>query len=77
MTGKIIKPFQFFLALPLLFVLFVSTSLAQEVKIPSRGQGYVSDFTGLLKPADKIAITKFASELEKKTTAQLAVVTIQ
>ena len=77
MTGNILKPFQLFLALPLLFTLFVSTSLAQEVKIPSRGQGYVSDFASLLKPNDKLTIIKFASELEKKTTAQLAVVTIQ
>jgi len=77
MTGKIGKSFRLILALPLLFSLFVSTSLAQEVKIPTRGQGYVSDFASLLKPNDKLAITKFASELEKKTTAQLAVVTIK
>jgi len=61
----------------LFICLLVSSSFAQEVKIPNKGLGYVSDFAGLLKPNDKLAITKFASELEKKTTAQLAVVTIQ
>ena len=76
MIRKVVKPFKLFLALPLLFALFVSTSLAQEVKIPSRGANYVSDFANLLKPADKINITKFASELEKKTSAQIAIVTV-
>ncbi len=71
------KSFKLFLALPLFFSLLVSSASAEEVKIPTRGQGYVSDFANLLKPNDKLAITKFASELEKKTTAQLAVVTIQ
>ena len=61
----------------LLFSICVSAALAKEVNIPSRGQGYVSDFAGLLEPSDKTAIIKFASELEKKTTSQIAVVTIQ
>ncbi len=65
------------LTLPLVFSLLLSSAVAQEVKIPNRGLGFVSDFAKLLKPNDKLAITKFASELEKKTTAQLAVVTIQ
>ncbi len=77
MTKKIAKFFRLFLALPLLFSLVVSVSLAQEGEIPSRGTDYVSDFAALLQPADKMTITKFASELEKKTTAQIAVVTIQ
>jgi len=77
MTRKIVKSLRLFLAFPLLFFLFISVCLAQEVKIPSRGKGYVSDFAGLLKPADKTTITKFAIELEKKTSSQIAVVTVQ
>lgn len=65
------------LVFSLLFSLFVSSALAKEVDIPSRGQGYVSDFAGLLESSDKIIIIKFASELEKKTTSQISVVTIQ
>ena len=77
MIKKSAKSFRLFWALPILFSLFVSASSAQEVKIPARGRGFVSDFASLLKPDDKRAITKFAGELEKKTTAQLAVVTVQ
>jgi len=65
------------LTFSLFFSLLVSCALAQEVKIPPRGTGYVSDFAGLLKPNDKLTIIKFASELEKKTSAQVAIVTIK
>lgn len=47
------------------------------VDIPSRGQDYVNDFAGLLNDLDKLTITRFAAELERKTTAQIAVVTIK
>lgn len=64
-------------ALSLSGILFCSIVTAREVEsIPSRGQSYVSDFAGLLSPTDKTAITRYASELEKKTTAQIAVVTM-
>ena len=77
MTKKISKSTKFILTFSFLLSLFISSVMAKEVKIPPRGHGYVSDFAGLLKPTDKLAITKFASELEKKTTAQLAVVTVK
>ena len=77
MTRKFSRSFKFILTFSLFFSLLISSALAIEVKIPTRGQGYVSDFASLLKPNDKLTITKFSSELEKKTTAQLAVVTIQ
>ncbi len=50
---------------------------AESMPIPSRGQDYVNDFAKLLDNSDKLIITKFAVELEKKTTAQIAVVTIK
>lgn len=52
-------------------------SLALFLNIPSRGQDYVNDFAGLLNDSDKLTITRFAAELERKTTAQIAVVTIK
>lgn len=62
-------------------VIFCFSSLpllhAGEVNIPVRGQDYVSDFAQLLNSSDKATITRFARELEKKTTAQIAVVTIK
>ena len=78
MTKTFSTSFKFILAFSLFFSLLTVSALAQEeATIPSRGQGYVSDFAGLLKQADKTTITNFARELEKKTTAQLAVVTVQ
>ncbi|MCK5654864.1 MAG: TPM domain-containing protein [Candidatus Aureabacteria bacterium] len=59
-------------------VLFSSSIFARDaVHVPSRGQGYVNDFAGLLSHSDKLTITKFAAALEKKTTAQIAIVTIK
>jgi uncharacterized protein len=73
--GKISK---YLLALTFFSILFSSAIFAGgEVRIPSRGQDYVNDFAGLLKHSDKLTISNFAHELEKKTTAQIAVVTIK
>ena len=70
MTRKFSKSLKLLLTFSLFSSLLISSALAKEVQIPTRGQGYVSDFASLLKPNDKLTITKFASELEKKTTAQ-------
>jgi len=72
--GKILK---LILSSALFFGLFSYAVCAKEVDIPPRGQGYVNDFAGLLNSNDKLAMTKLAGELEKKTTAQIAVVTVQ
>jgi len=57
--------------------IFLSPLFAQDVKFPSQPEGYVNDYAGLLTAADKKAISKLALELEEKTTAQLAVVTLK
>ena len=77
MTKKSVKFLILLLPLSLLFAIFVSAASAQEIKIPARGMDYVSDFAGLLNPADKMTISKFARELEEKTSAQVAVVTLK
>ncbi|MDP8216195.1 MAG: TPM domain-containing protein [Candidatus Kaelpia imicola] len=73
--GKISK----YVLVPIFFyMLFSFMSFAGDaVSIPSRGQDYVNDFAGLLNYSDKVTIARFAAELEKKTTAQIAVVTIK
>lgn len=72
------KIFKFVLVFTLLFVFFSHVIFAaEETRIPSRGQGYVNDFAGLLNHSDKLTITKYASELERKTTAQVAVVIVK
>lgn len=48
----------------------------QEAQLPSRPQGYVNDYANIIDYSDEQAITRLASELESKTTAQLAVVTM-
>jgi len=61
-----------------LCILFSPAIFAEEtVSIPARGRDYVSDFAGLLNSSDKVAITRFAAELERKTTVQTAIVTIK
>jgi len=78
MIKNMSKISQCVLVLVFFSVLFSSAIFARDaVHIPSRGQDYVNDFAGLLNHSDKLAITKFAVELEKKTTAQIAVVTIK
>jgi uncharacterized protein len=39
-------------------------------------QGYVSDFTDVLKPASRVIINSIAEQIEKKTGVQIAVVVI-
>jgi len=66
-------------SLLLLFFCFFSSNilLAQEINIPASAQGYVSDFAGLMNLSDKGLIKKYATELEKKTTAEIAIVTVK
>ena len=73
--GKISK---YVLVLAFFCILFSFASFTGDaVSIPSRGQDYVNDFAELLNYSDKVTIAKFAAELERKTTAQIAVVTIK
>jgi uncharacterized protein len=55
---------------------FSGQTFAQFAKYPSQPQGYVSDYVGVLDPGTRQRIIAMASELEKKTTAQLAVVIV-
>ncbi|MCX7927019.1 MAG: YgcG family protein [Candidatus Omnitrophica bacterium] len=49
---------------------------AKEVSYPNP-QGYVNDFADVISAEDTALIEKFANQLEEKTTAQIAVVTIR
>lgn len=62
-----------------LFLIFLSIAVniaAKEAEIPHY-QGYVNDFARVISAADAAAIEKLAKELEDKTSAQIAVVTIK
>ncbi len=75
LSGTINKYMFFAVVLAVMF--FAGTVFVNAENIPSRGQGYVNDFADLITAGDKAEITRYASELEKKTTAQVAVVTVK
>jgi len=59
----------------LLFSLQAVTASAQETKLP-QFSGYVNDFAGILGQGTEAAISSVAQQLDAKTSAQLAVVTV-
>lgn len=78
MTKNISQISKCILVFSFLYVLFSPAIAARETgSIPARGQDYVNDFAGLLSYSDKVAIARYAAELERKTTAQVAIVTIK
>jgi uncharacterized protein len=60
----------------LLVLLFLSTGIAYAQTFPDV-QGYVNDFAQLLSPQAKLQLESQLSNLEKDTTAQVAVVTVK
>ena len=60
----------------LLLVIFSFSFLADaQVNLP-RPSGYVNDFAGVISSQDKVSLEGLFSELERKTTAQACVVTL-
>ena len=64
-------------AVCLTLILFVSAVARAEKTDQLKPQGYVSDFAGVLSPAGKAQITALCGEVEQKTHAQIAVVTVK
>jgi uncharacterized protein len=50
---------------------------ASAADLPTRPQGYVNDFAGIIHSHDEQLIEHYTKELEAKTTAQVAVVTVK
>jgi uncharacterized protein len=61
----------------LLLLLNLSASAWAEKTDQLKPQGYVDDFAGVLSPAAKAQLTALCTELEQKTHAQVAVVTVK
>jgi uncharacterized protein len=60
-----------------ILVIFTSIQLAWAEKIDDiRAQGYVTDLAGVINPATRQKIELLATEVEQKTGAQIAVVTV-
>jgi uncharacterized protein len=54
---------------------FVALAHGADVRIPP-SQGFVSDFAGVLAPPLRRQLTNMLQELQEKTTAEIAVVTV-
>ena len=66
---------KFWAAASLCLILAASVALAGSVEFPAF-RGYVNDYVGLIKHSDEVKLTALLGELEKKTTAQVAVVMV-
>lgn len=60
----------------LLLIPFTTFAQAQEEPAIPSYRGYINDFANIINPADESAIETLAQELDTKTTAQIAVVTV-
>jgi len=64
--------------LAVLLFLVVSSNCARAEKIPDiRAQGYVTDLAQVIDPATKAKIETLCAEVQQKTDAQIAVVTVR
>ncbi len=63
---------KFWAAASLCLILAASVALSGSVEFPAY-KGYVNDYVGLIKHSDEVKLTALLGELEKKTTAQVAV----
>ena len=60
-----------------LFVLLVSLGNGWADQVPERPGNHVVDLAGIVGPHTKIEINRYLSELEQKTSAQMAILTIK
>ncbi|MBI3989162.1 MAG: TPM domain-containing protein [candidate division NC10 bacterium] len=60
----------------LLLLCLPSPSPSQGVTIPSP-LGYVNDYAGVIDPATETALTNLIKAVEQKTTAEIAILTVE
>jgi uncharacterized protein len=60
----------------ILVFLFSATTLCRGTSVPERPGNYVVDLAGIIQPAVETKINRLLEELEQKTTAQMAVLTV-
>jgi uncharacterized protein len=67
------------MALLALFAFFLAMGgvAAAQATFPAKPLGYVSDFANALSPAARAQLTALCTEVDQKTHAQIAVVTVQ
>jgi uncharacterized protein len=62
--------------LPLLGIFLAATAGNAQSSIPAKPQGYVNDFAGVLSPGARVQLKALCAEVDQKTHAQIAVVTV-
>jgi uncharacterized protein len=55
----------------------MSGAVNAQTSLPPKPQGYVNDFANALSPAARAQLTALCTEVDQKTHAQIAVVTVQ
>ncbi|HKM90173.1 MAG TPA: TPM domain-containing protein, partial [Candidatus Acidoferrales bacterium] len=60
----------------LLGIFLAATAGISQSHLPSKPQGYVNDFAGVLSPSARAQLTALCTEVDQKTHAQIAVVTV-
>ncbi len=60
----------------LLGIFLAATVGIAQSSLPAKPQGYVSDFAGVLSPSARTQLTALCTEVDQKTHAQIAVVTV-
>jgi uncharacterized protein len=64
--------------LVLLFAATLTSAIVNaQASFPAKPQGYVNDFANALSPAARAQLTALCTEVDQKTHAQIAVVTVQ
>lgn len=59
-----------------IFIFLCGIQASAEVKIPEKPSNYVVDLAGIVPPEIEAALNSYLAELEKKTTAQMFILTI-
>jgi len=70
-------PVKFFNALFLLLFLLLPMSAAAGPQIPAQAPGYVVDLAGVLDSGRKEQLSNLLKELDRKTTAQMVILTVK
>ncbi len=60
----------------LLGIFLAAGATIAQSSLPSKPQGYVNDFAGVLSPSARAQLTALCTEVDQKTHAQIAVVTV-
>ena len=68
--------YKYFVFLTILFFFLVTPSVSHAVEVPAKPPNYVVDLAGIIDDAAELKLNRYLREVEQKTTAQIAILTI-